>query len=176
MLTQERLKQLFDYNPLSGVFVRKAHCCSGPAKGPAQRWAGKPAGAICVYGYCLINVDNVKYRRARLAFLYMTGEWPSTHVDHINGNPADDRWENLRLATREQNMANTKVRLDNTSGARGVSWNARKGLWHVRVTTNGRTTHGGYFADFDKAVIRRDELALKLHGEFARLIENEAQL
>lgn len=172
MLTQQRLREVLDYNPQTGIFKWRRQASTGTsADGARNRWAGKIAGASHVEGYRLISVDNEKFRGARLAWLYMTGEWPQHHVDHIDGNPSNDAWANLREATRSENMCNTKTRADNLSGARGVSWNARKGLWHARVNVRGKLHHCGYFKTIEEAKKARDTKAEELHGAFARFDE-----
>lgn len=170
MLTQQRLRELLDYDPITGCFWwREQEATNSSANGPRNRWAEQEAGATTVQGYRIVSVDNERFRACRLAWLYMTGEWPTNDIDHRNGNQADDRWENLRSATKAQNMQNAKMRADNKSGARGVSWNKRKQKWHVRVNADGMMYHCGYFDDFDKAVAVRDAKAIQLHGAFVRL-------
>ena len=161
MLTQETLRQRLFYNPDTGLFSWRNI--------PSNKYPGQITGTISYYGYRVIQLDNTLYRCARLAWLYMTGEWPVEHIDHINGDEANDSWSNLRAATRSQNMCNTKLRADNSSGVRGVSWNKRKGKWHVRVNVRGQMHHGGYFDDLEEASLVRDMIASKLHGDFARL-------
>jgi hypothetical protein len=116
----------------------------------------------------LISVDNEKFRAARLAWLYMTGEWPKDIVDHINGVRDDDRWENLRAATQGQNCLNTARRSDNTSGVKGVGWNTRLGKWHARVKIGGQQHHCGYLDNLEDAKLARETKAGQLHGAFAR--------
>lgn len=160
MLTQERLRIFLDYNPVTGIFKHR--------RGRSGCRPGQIAGAITVQGYRTINVDGERFRAARLAWLYMTGTWPADHVDHIDGCPENDRWENLRAATRSENMRNTKLRINNSSGSRGVSWHKYRQQWHVRVTMHGRVHHVGYFDDFEKAKSARDTRANELHGAFAK--------
>lgn len=164
MLTQETLRHRLLYNPDTGIFSWRDV--------PENKFPGKITGTICCYGYQVIQIDNVQYRGARLAWLYMTGEWPAEHIDHRDGNEGNDAWSNLRAATRSQNMCNSKLRADNSSGARGVSWNKRKQKWHVRVNVNGRLHHCGYFDDFEEAKLVRDMKAKTLHGAFARIINS----
>lgn len=160
MLTQQRLRESLSYDPNTGIFRwRYSHI---------RRVAGREVGNISVHGYKLITIDNEKFRASRLAWLYMTGEWPKADIDHINGDPADDKWSNLRAATESENMRNTKLRADNTSGSRGVSWNKRRNKWHVRVNVNNMLYHVGYFDDFGQAKAARDAKASILHGAFAR--------
>jgi hypothetical protein len=171
MITALRLRELLDYDPLTGIFLwRRQSGVFNSAAGPRNRWASKRAGAMTVQGYYIISVDNERLRAARLAFLYMTGEWPKEHIDHINGDTADDRWCNLRQCSIAENMANTKLlRLNNTSGARGVSWNKRLEKWHARVNFQGCLHHCGYFDSFEEAVQARDAKAKQIHGAFAKL-------
>jgi hypothetical protein len=160
MLTQQRLRELLDYDPETGIFRYR--------KSARRGWAGKVAGSP-KDGYVLIGVDDERFRSARLAWLYMTGEWPDRDVDHINLCRSDDRWSNLRLATRGQNMANAEMRLDNTSGFRGVTWDDAHNKWRAQVHHNGKTHYCGLYATREEAATARDQKALLLFGEFVRL-------
>lgn len=175
MITALRLRELLDYDPMTGIFTwRRQKQGLTSANGPRNRWANKRAGAMTVQGYYIVSVDNERLRTCRLAWLYMTGQWPSEHIDHINGNPADDRWSNLRECSRSENMSNAKLlRLNNTSGARGVSWNKRLGKWHARVSFERQLHHCGYFDTFEEAVAARDAKAVQIHGAFAQLNTQE---
>lgn len=158
MVSQLRLRELLNYDPITGKFtwIGRKHL------------NGKEAGCIDTHGYRMLTLDNVKYRGARVAWLYMTGEWPENHVDHVNGDTTDDSWANLRSASRSENMRNTKLRVDNTSGSRGVSFNQRSQKWHARVNVHGKLYHCGYFNSKEDAIIARDKRAAELHGAFAR--------
>ena len=90
-------------------------------------------------------------------------------VDHINGDPLDNRKSNLRLCTRSQNSRNTKTPKTNTSGYKGVSWNKYHKKWSVRIRNGAKYEHGGYYDDKEMAAIRYNELAINYYGEFARL-------
>jgi hypothetical protein len=172
MLTQLRLRELLVYEPETGVFWWRvqSNVANGPTLGVRRRWANQRAGALTVQGYYIINVDGERFRAARLAWLYMTGLWPDEHIDHIDGNSADDSWLNLRQATRSENMANAKLlRTNNVSGARGVYWNKRRSKWHARVSFQNCHYHCGYFDSFEEAVKARDAKAVQLHGAFAQL-------
>lgn len=165
MLTQLRLRELVNYDPETGKFYWRKRPYQ---TGDRPSWEGKEAGTTSVQGYRLITLENEKFRAARVAWLYMTGEWPTHDIDHVNGDVADDRWCNLRSATKSENMQNMKRRKDNTSGVRGVSWNVRRQQWHARVTANGTNYHCGYFDTLEKAKATRDNRAAVLHGAFAR--------
>lgn len=89
-------------------------------------------------------------------------------VDHINGNTLDNRRQNLRIVTVRQNVLNTSIRKDNTSGVTGVCWDKRKQKWLVRIYDNGKEINLGYFNDFENAVQVRKEAEEKYYGEYSR--------
>jgi len=95
---------------------------------------------------------------------------PGEQVDHIDRNTFDDRIENLRLATRAQNMANQgKPKGTYSSEYKGVSWNKRAKKWQAYIKVNGKTIHLGYFIEEFEAAIAYDKAAKEYFGEFARL-------
>jgi len=112
MLTQKRLKELLRYNPETGHFTWLVSTAwrikVGDVAGSVSTCSGKK--------YIETNVDGERYRLHRLVFLYMTGEMPHNHVDHINGNGLDNRWINLRQVTLRENHRNTRLQSNNTSG------------------------------------------------------------
>jgi hypothetical protein len=113
MLTQERLKELLDYSPETGEFRWQA------SRGGVR--AGDLAGCADRLGYLRITIDGRRHSAARLAFLWMVGAFPVDEVDHRNQVKSDNRWSNLRNATRAQNQANKGyTRLINTELPKGV--------------------------------------------------------
>lgn len=101
-LSQERLKELLDYSPETGEFRWKVDIKYNI---PADSLAG------CVLkdrGYVQIRIDGSLYYAHRLAWLYVTGSWPSKCVDHINQNRADNSFSNLRDVSSSVNNANRK--------------------------------------------------------------------
>ncbi|MGA4453989.1 HNH endonuclease signature motif containing protein [Pseudomonas kurunegalensis] len=147
MLNQERLKTLLTYDPITGEFTWNV------SRGLAK--AGGPAGSKHHLGYICIGVDGAKLEAHRLAFLYMTGSWPSDDVDHINHIRSDNRWVNLRLATRTENSRNASRYASNSSGVHGVSWKKRDKTWHARICVSGKSIHLGSFKEYDCAVRAR---------------------
>lgn len=134
-LTQARLRELMDYHPETGLFIRRVP--AGTAK------AGDIAGCDAGKGYIYISVDNRFIGAHRLAFLWMTGSFPPDAVDHINGVRDDNRWVNLRLATPTENSQN----LASGRGASkllGVSFYARTGKWLAQIRHNGTRINLGY--------------------------------
>ncbi len=160
MLTQARLRDLLDYDPRTGVFIWRSN------RGGA---AGRLAGTIDTHGYRLIRVDCKLYRSCRLAWLYVTGEWPKYQIDHINMVRDDDSWTNLRLATSSQNNMNRRARAGTASGLKGVSWDSRSGKWVALITAFGVTTWLGVFDDPQEAHRAYSDAAEKFHGEYRRV-------
>lgn len=142
-LTQERLKELLHYDPEMGYFTRKVR--------RGRCLAGVVAGTLSDTGYIKIWFEGRLYRAHRLAWLYMTGEWPNSEIDHINGNRSDNRWVNLRSALPHQNRQNALIIPNNSSGYIGVSWNSDRGKWQVRIQHLGKTKWLGYFDNKEDA-------------------------
>lgn len=159
-LTAERVRELFNYNPDTGVFTRRVptgrHGC----------WkAGSIAGSPRKKGYSKIAVDGKEYLVHRLAWLWMTGFWPEGDLDHKDGNSRNDAFENLRPATVAQNMANAKLRCDNKLGIKGVTYNSRYARPYL-AWMNGK--YLGCFSTAEAAKAVRTSSAKKYYGEFAR--------
>lgn len=90
-------------------------------------------------------------------------------VDHINGDPLDNRRSNLRPATSSQNCINRARRKDNTSGYKGVSWYSPSKKWKAQICVNRETTFLGYFDTPEEAYAAYCEAAKEKHGKYARL-------
>lgn len=161
-LTQERLREVLRYDPDTGLFVWLVSTSNRVA-------VGQIAGSRESYGYWVIGVDGTVYRAQRLAWLYMTGEWPPALVDHRNLDRKDNRWRNLRLATHSQNHANAGLIASNSSGHKGVSKNKRLGKWHACIMVDKRRFHLGFFSDIAAAAAAYERAAVKHFGEFARV-------
>jgi len=114
ILTQNRLKELLEYNPETGLFIRKKTTASNAQVGNIAGFLNKHTG------YKSIHIDGKEYYCHRLAFLYMNGFLPEKQVDHINRIKDDNRWINLRNATSTENLQNTSLRKSNKSGEKGV--------------------------------------------------------
>ena len=89
-------------------------------------------------------------------------------IDHINGDPLDNRKQNLRVCTRQDNCYNSGKRKDNTSGYKGVSWHVREKKWRAQIKQNKKRFYLGYYSVKEEAARAYDEAAQKLHGEYAR--------
>ena len=143
MLTHERAVALLDYDPESGVLYWREQRGRQPA--------GSRAGRLHHRGYREVRVDDVLYREHRVIWLIMTGQWPSDECDHINRLRSDNRWANLREASRSQNMRNLTRLNRNTSGYTGASFHKARGLWRATITIDGRQKHLGHFATAEEA-------------------------
>lgn len=161
-LTQATLKELVHYSPETGVFTwAKAR--------PACRLGGA-CGRFNAWGYQEIGLLKRLWPAHRLAWLYMMGELPPKHldIDHINLDRADNRWSNLRLATRAQNSANTAPRSHNTSGVKCVRWVPERKKWVAQMRINGKQTNLGRFDTREEAAAKVEEAARSQWGEFWR--------
>lgn len=158
-LTQERLKKVINYDSGTGEFIWLHNRIRTDL-------IGMPAGSINGDGYRTIRIDRVLYQAHRLAFLYMTGKFPPADVDHINRNRADNRWDNLREATRSQNCFNKAMISTNTSGVKGVYWHKRNKKWTVRVQIEKKFSYLGIYEDLELAELVANEARVKYYGDF----------
>ena len=121
-------------------------------------------------GYLRTNVMGKEFRVYRIIWEMHFGEIPAgMEIDHVNGSKADNRIENLRLATRSQNQANQKCPQSNNknSGLRGVAWNKRSGKWAARVYQNRKEIHLGVFKCKFEAARAAEKKRIELFGQFA---------
>lgn len=130
-----------------------------------SRQAGTEAGTI-LSGYRVVKFSWGRIGTHRIIFLMHHGFLPE-EVDHINGDPLDNRIENLRAATHAQNLRNMKTPSNNTSGRKGVYWHKATGKWTAGIRHNGKWTHLGTFNDYSDAVKRREDAESKVYGEFS---------
>jgi hypothetical protein len=117
----------------------------------------------------VIRVNFQLYRAHRLAWFYVHGEWPPGELDHINGDPSDNRIANLRLATSSNQRMNARRRSDNTSGTKGIWFYKRRAQWIAEIMIDGKKHHVGQFATLLEAKGARIAAAVRLHGAFARI-------
>ena len=165
ILTHQRLREVLDYDPETGLFTWKARPNLTPFN---ARWAGKVVGYLGAGGYRVINIDARKYRAGRLAWLYMHGVWPRFGIDHRNCIPDDDRIDNLRPANQSENNANSRRRRDNKSGVKGVSWCSATKKWRASIQVAGKSINLGRYARLVEAIAVRRDASIEHFGEFAR--------
>lgn len=149
MITQNELKEILEYDKETGQF--KWIVSTGRVK------KGNIAGTIAKNGYIKINLKKFGSPKLahRLAWLYMTGEFPAEQIDHINHIRNDNRWCNLRSVTRSENFKNKHRQTNNTSGVTGVSWNKNDKRWNSRISFDGEVINLGLFKQFHEAVNAR---------------------
>ncbi len=156
--TPEQIRELLRYDPETGEFVWIKTC--GAAK--AGRIAGNLNKSL---GYRQIRIKTKLYFAHRLAWIYMTGSWPPSHVDHIDCDGSNNKWPNLRLASHHQNLQNRGKTRANTSGFKGV-WKVGNS-WKASIKSKYKAYHLGTFDSPQKAHAAYCAAAHKLHGEFA---------
>ena len=155
-LTKELLESLFHY--IDGSLIRKTGRVGD---------IGSVAG--CIHrgtGYVHVKIDHKAYKLHRLVFLLHHGYLPEI-VDHIDGNKANNRIENLRGATKSQNSMNQKIRSTNTSSVKGVSWHKVNKKWKVALCKNYKSYYYGTYEDKELADLVAVEATEILHGNFS---------
>lgn len=109
------------------------------------------------------------YPLHRVVWLIMTGEWPQSLIDHRNLDGLDNRWCNLREATKSQNSQNTKIRRDNKSGYKGVFFVPQRGMWRADIRLPHVRKHLGFFDDPAEAHEAYAKAAAENYGEYGRV-------
>lgn len=159
-LTAQSLRAILKYNPKSGVFTRLVTA--------GGHLAGTVAGGPdLINGYIRLRIGGRLYPAHRVAWLYMTGEWPVSLIDHINRVKTDNRWVNLRLVSASQNNQNRALANTGTkSGLRGVDWCKQKksNPWRSVIKHNGKHIHIGYFSSAEEAHLAYLSKKSELHS------------
>jgi hypothetical protein len=138
---QALLKRVIEYDPATGVFRWKD-------PGANRMKLGDVAGTVRTDGYCLVCIAGTTFLAHRLAWIYSFGHWPKLDLDHINGDPSDNRLVNLREVDHTSNMQNRKRQTNNLSGAPGVYWDSKRERWIAAIHARGVRYHLGSFKDF----------------------------
>lgn len=158
---------MLDYDPDTGVFVWRLR----PGATPAERTfnarnGGKMAGTVNGDGYRYISVHDRLYRAARLAWLYVTGEWPALEIDHEDGDVANDRFANLRLADRQEQQRNR----GSFRGALKGTKRTPTGRYEAQIGVGYRNQYLGSFDTAEEAHAAYREAANRIFGQFARAV------
>lgn len=154
MLTLERLREVLRYDPETGEWTRPD---------------GSRAGCED-HGYVRITIDGHRYYAHRLAVFWMTRRWPRSLVDHEDKNGLNNRWRNLREATKSTNGANRGVSRVSKSGVKGVSLCRVTGRWRADITVQGMRYNLGRFASKEEAAAAYERAACESFGAFARAV------
>lgn len=157
MITVDRLRDLLDYDPDTGLFTRKVRRARFPT--------GSVAGSPDVKGYIIIEIDGRAYKAHRLAVLYVTGRMPGPReiVDHIDLDKANNRFANLRVASSAENCANRAAHASNSLGVKGVH---QLPSGNFRAKFQGRGL--GVFTTIEAASAAYERAANAVFREFAR--------
>lgn len=150
------------YDRATGTFTHQN--CKYPS------YNGCPAGSFNSYGYRVIKIGGKYLLAHQIVWLLETGSAPDRPLDHIDGDKANNRFDNLRLATAAQNGANRKPGSNAPFGVKGVT--LEKGRFRARIKVNGRKIQVGVFSSVDEASQAYNEAAKRYFGEFARLNEH----
>lgn len=168
-LPPSRVSELLSYDPVTGIFIWN-ECPEKPNSWNARR-AGKVAGQIDNYGRRIISINfagkDRRYGASILAWAIMNGAWPTLEIGHRNFVFDDDRWDNLRPATRSQ-IACGALNRRNKSGLKGVCWYPRNGKWRAMISKDGKNKMLGFFATKEAAGLAYVRASEELHGEYAR--------
>jgi len=178
MVTPDILRQRLRYDPKTGALYwreRLPDSFQSGARSPEHEcriWNAKYAGreaftATTKSGHKRGRINGVGLLAHRAIWAIWYGEWPAGLVDHRNLDPADNRLENLRLATKRQNGCNRRAQ--GTSPYLGVGWHKAAGKWKSAISVNNKTIHLGLFEDEVAAALAYDRAADNFHGDFARL-------
>ena len=171
-ITHKYLLSILDYNPKTGIFTWRQRPLNHFKDQRAcniwnTRFSGKNAGSL-TEGYIKIAIKNRKREYAhRLAYFYVTKKLPSYDIDHINGIKNDNRWINLRAATRTQNNGNSKIKKNNKTGYKGVIFDYERNKYRATISVNNKTICLGRFNTPQKAHAAYCKAAQELFGEFA---------
>lgn len=160
-ISTELLRTLFTYDGATGNLIRRI---------PSDRL---PAGSVAnkvsrLHGHQRVAINRKFYYAHRLVWQIVYGEPPARTIDHVNGDPADNRISNLRLCNDSQNQANRKRPATNTSGLKGVTWNKASQKWQAGIKVHRKSYHLGLFDDPEEAHRAYMEAARQHFGEFAR--------
>ncbi len=171
----ETLRKLLRYEPETGKLFwlprdREFFQTSNQFKIWNIRFANKEAlTAITANAYKGGHILNRKYLAHRVIWAIQIGSWPNENIDHINHDKIDNRWSNIRAATKSQNNANKPSRPNSTSKYMGVCWYAKSKKWRAQIRKNNQKNYlGSYDCEIDAAKAY-DQAAREIHGEFANL-------
>jgi hypothetical protein len=160
-ISAEEIRRIIRYDPLTGKvyrLIRNGHVLAVPEEIRPTR-----KGNV---SYVYIHLHGHEHSGHRVIWKYMTGEWPVGFVDHINLDGTDNRWANLREATKSQNGANRRIAKHNKIGWKGVR--ERRGRYRAEITFQGHTHQLGTFDTTAEAHAAYLSAAKRFHGEFAR--------
>jgi hypothetical protein len=158
------LREVLEYDSARGVLVWRQrdekHFDSRRACNVWNaRFAGTVAGRPKPTGYAEVSIFDRKHSAHRVIYAMVHGRWPLGEIDHINGNRADNRIENLRDVSRKDNAKNLPIQANNSSGVVGVAWRKKLNKWHAYITVNRKQILVGFFDSLSDAKAARQAAA-----------------
>ena len=164
--SSDYIRSILDYWPETGVLRWRQR------QDQDAQWNGRYAGTVAGFengdGAVRVAINDHKYLAHRVIWAWMTGERPPNLIDHEDLDRSNNRWENLRAATKSQNCANSRLQRNNTSGIKGVSWSKAARRWQVHITKDKKQRFLGLYNCIGAAACVRDIEANIAFGEFAR--------
>lgn len=171
-LTADWLRDHFEYDPETGRFKRLWPVITG--RGSVRYLAGTLTGSMHKDGYIYMGINKRLYVEHRLAWLWMTGSWPKAEIDHIDGNRSNNRWDNLREATVQQNRMNSIGQRSRKNPYPGVYRAPCKKVAHIaQIKVDREVIYLGRFDTAEQAYEARKDAERKYFGEFAGHLRNE---
>ena len=131
----------------------------------AWDWYAKMNGGTT---YAVRTCREGQRQRTVMLHRFLLGGQSGPHVDHRDGDGLNNRRNNLRSATCQQNQHNAKRRADNKSGVKGVTWDCKAKKWRAGIRKNGLRLHLGFFESIVDAATAYAAASTKIHGEFGR--------
>lgn len=157
-LSYEILNRHFLYEPMTGILRWKTR--------PTNRVKiGDPVGCVGPDGYLRTSINRNFLQVSRIIWCLQTGEWPKDEIDHINGVPSDNRWNNLRECSRAQNLRNRAVDRRSRLCVRGIK--KHRGKYQARIGIDGREIYLGLFSTLEEAILARQQAEIRFHKEFS---------
>lgn len=157
-ISRERFLELVDCDPVAGKLYWK--------EGHPGCMAGKEAGGMRSDNQCArVSLDRTRFKVHRLIWFYVHGAWPR-EIDHIDRNPANNSINNLRVASRGQNMQNSKTLSTNRAGLKGAHFKKDRQNFVSRICLNGKQMHLGCFDTAEEAHAAYCAAARQHFGEF----------
>ncbi|MCM2574533.1 HNH endonuclease [Achromobacter xylosoxidans] len=173
-ITQSIAREALSYSPDTGALAwlprrRTLFTTDQQWRAWNTRYAGKEAGRIANDGYRKVTMLGGRYQAHRLIWLLVYGCWPAGEIDHINGDPADNRLANLRDVSHQENQRNQRLKSSNTSGFNGVLWDKTTKRWKAYIG-GAQRTHVGFFDTPEAAAAARKAAQQRLgfhpnHGD-----------